>query len=344
MALAAAVAGTVSGCSDPTAATAEIADRPAKLAEVHARDNRFAVDLPAVLAAAATAELAFQSAGRVVSISVREGDTVAAGAEIARLDEEAPLTELAAAEAQHEVAAADFGRAERLLAEDAISVSVHDQRRTQLEVARSALETARRRLDDSVLRAPFPGIVAAIHIEAFQNVRPQEAAVTLQSDGSADAIIQVPATMIANSERIDATDTRVVLDAVPDVEVPGTLHSLSARADPTGQTFEARIAFDPPPGVVVRPGMTGAVRSTLVVSGELADLAVPLAAVFSEAGAQYVWIVDVDTMAVARRRIEVGEGVGESLPVVAGLEAGETIVAAGVAFLHEGMIVRRYEP
>ena len=328
----------LSGCADAPDAAGAAPARPAKLVEVAARDSGVTVTLPAVFEASATAELAFQSAGRVASISVREGDTVQMGDEIARLDQRGIRNDLAAAEARYDVSESEFRRAERLLAEDAISLAVHGQRRTQLEVARTALEAARKLLDDSELRAPFAGIVA------FQNVLPQQDAVTLQSDGTAEAIVQAPATLIANSPRIEATDTAVLLDAVPGVAVPGALHSLSARADPTGQTFEARIAFDPPDGVVVRPGMTGAVRSTLSIPGAAAGIAVPLEAVFSEGGAQYVWVVDTDSMEVSRRRVEVGEGVGETLPVLGGLEAGETIVAAGVSFVHEGMIVRRYEP
>ena len=342
--LAAAAALAFGGCSDEPAAPVEVPVRPAKLVEVSAQDNRITVSLPAVFEASASAEIAFQSAGRVESISVREGDAIAANAEIARLDQREARNDVATAQARYESARSEFERADRIVADGAISVEAYEQRRTDLEVARTTLQAARERLDDSVLRAPFAGIIAALHIEAFQNVQPQESVVTLQSDGAAEAIAQAPATLIANSERLEASDTVVLLDAAPGIEVPGTLHSLSARADPTGQTFEARIAFDPPQGVVVLPGMTGAVRSILRVIGAEKRITVPIGAVFSEAGTQYVWVVSTDSMTVARRRITVGEGVGEMLPVLEGLEEGETIVSAGVSFLHEGMKVRRYEP
>lgn len=335
---------SAAGCSGAPEPPGEPPMRPAKLVEVSAADNRVTVNLPAVFEASAMAELAFQSAGRVESIAVREGQAVAAGAEIARLDQRDMRTDLAAAEARHEAAEAEFGRAQRLISEGAISRAVHEQRRTQLEIAVSALEAALKRLDDSVLRAPFGGIVAAVHIEAFQNVAPQAPAATLQSEGAAQAIAQAPAALIANSGRVEALETLILLDAAPGVAVPGTLYSLSARADPSGQTFEVRIAFEPPEGLVVLPGMTGAVRSTLAVAGGGERLSVPLGALFTEDGVRYVWVVDADSMTVSRRPVTVGEGVGESLPVLDGLTEGETVVAAGVSFLHEGMRVRRHEP
>ena len=332
------------GCSGEPEAPAAAQVRPAKLVEVSAADNRFTVNLPAVFEASATAELAFQAAGRVESIAVREGQAVTMGAEIARLDRRDMQTELAAAEARHEAADIEFRRAERLIAEDAISRAVYEQRRTQLEIALSALEASRKRLDDSVLRAPFDGVVAAVHIEAFQNVAPQAPAAILQSSGAAQAVAQAPAALIANSGRVEASEAVVLLDAAPGVAMPGELYSLSARADPTGQTFEARVAFEPPEGVVVLPGMTGAVRAELTIAGAGDRLSVPIGALFSVGGNQYVWVVDTDAMTVSRRPVAVGEGVGESLPILDGLSEGETVVAAGVSLLHEGMQVRRYEP
>ena len=332
-------------CAPDRQPPAEPSARPAKLVQVAASDDRITVELPVVFEASAAVDLAFQTGGRVASIAVREGDTVSEGAEIARLDLREMRTEVAAAEARHGAAESEFVRARRLIAENAISDAAYEQRRAQFEVARTALEAAQRRLDDGVLRAPFGGVVAAIHAEAFQSVAPQARVATLQSDGAAEAVVQAPAALVANAARIETViEPSVSLDAVPGVSVPGTLHSLAARADPATQTFEARIAFEPPQGVVVRPGMTGTVQATLAVAGADAGIRVPISAIGSEAGEQHVWVVDAATMTVSKRPVVVGEGIGDTVPVAAGLAAGETIVAAGVSFLHEGARVRRYEP
>lgn len=215
----------------------------------------------------------------------------------------------------------------------------HQRRRTQRDVAKASLDAARKRFDDTVLRSPFAGIVAAVHVEAFQNVGAQQPVATLQTTGAAEAVVQVPATLVANSERIEPLETVVVLDAAPGAPMPATLHSTAARADPAAQTFELRFAFTPPEGVVILPGMTGNPRATLAMATEdgAAHISVPISAILSEAEARYVWVVDPDSMTVSKREVVLGDGAGETLPVERGLAAGEIIVAAGVSYLHEGM-------
>ena len=337
----------VAGCSTETGAPGTAPPvRPAKLLEVAAVDNVLTIHLPAVIEASETVELAFQTPGVLASISVREGERVAEGKEIARLDQRDQQADLATARANFDAAESDFRRVDKLVAGGVVSRAEHQRRRTRRDVAKASLDAARKHLDDTVLRSPFAGIVAAVHVKAFQNVGAQQSVATLQTTGAAEAVVQVPATLVANSRRITPLETVVVLDAAPGAPIPATLHSTAARADPAAQTFELRFAFTPPEGVVILPGMTGNLRATLAVATEdgVTRVSVPIAAILSDAEARYVWVVDLDSMTVSKRRVVLGNGVGETLPVERGLSAGETIVAAGVSYLHEGMRVRRYRP
>ena len=334
------------GCSGELEAPPEPQVRPAKLLVVAAAANTRTIRLPAVIDASATADLAFQVSGLIVSVPVREGQTVAAGTEIARLDQRDIRNELATAEANHEAASSAFQRGERLIAQQAISQADYDQLKTQRDVAQAALDAATKKLDDSVLRSPFAGVVADLHVEAHQNVTAGAPVATLQTTGAATAVVQAPATLMANSGRLEPLRTEVVLDAAPEQPIEATLYSYATRADPSARTFEVRFAFSPPPELVILPGMTGTVRATVAVVGEgdAASVSVPIEAILSEADARYVWVVDAEAMTVSKRAVTLGEGVGAMLPVLDGLAAGETIVAAGVSQLHEGMRVRPYEP
>lgn len=323
----------------------EPARRPAKLHTVAAAEERRTVELPAVLDASATAPLAFPVPGRLAAVAVRQGQPVDAGAEIARLDQREFETELAKAEANHRSARAEFERTERLLDTGAIPRADHDQRRRELEVAQASLDGARQRLADSVLRAPFAGVVAEVHVDAYQSVGAQQEVATLQARGAVDAVVQVPAALVASSGRLEPEDTVVVLDAAPDRAIPATFRSTAARADPAAQTFEVRFAFQPPADMRILPGMTGTLRAIMAVAADGDALpAIPIEAVLSDGDARYVWVVDDATMSVRMREVSLGAGVGPALPVLDGLRVGETIVAAGVSSLHEGMLVRRYEP
>ncbi len=331
------------GCSEESGPPAEAPVRPAKLAVAAAPETVRQIELPAVVEARASADLAFRTPGVLASVSVRESELVAEGAEIARLDRHSLQTALAEAQANYDAAESDFRRVARLVRAGTVSRAAYDRRKGRRDATAAALAAAQKRFDDGVLRSPFAGVVAAVHVEAFQNIQSGEIVATLQTAGSAEAVVQVPATLLAHSDGAPPLKTAMVLDAAPGTLIPAEFRSIATRADPVKQTFEARFAFTPPADLLILPGMTGSVRTELPVAGDGRAL-VPLEAVLSEGGRRYVWVVDLPSMTVSKREVTLGGGVGGALPVLDGLAAGETIVAAGVSYLHDGMRIRRYEP
>ena len=65
---------------------------------------------------------------------------------------------------------------------------------------------------------------------------------------------------------------------------------------------------------------------------------VPLESIVSADGYSYVFVLGEDNT-VARRRIETGAMHDDSIEVVSGIEAGETIVDKGAGFLKDGDLV-----
>ena len=97
---------------------------------------------------------------------------------------------------------------------------------------------------------------------------------------------------------------------------------------------------------VAVPSMTGSVIGSreLITDGKSeAQISVPLGAVQAEGKKRFVWVVNKKTMKVKKRAVQVAEDVGEEVSIVSGLKAGETIVAAGAAYLHDDMKIRPYE-
>ena len=336
----------VGGCSEEVIESAEVPIRPAKLFSVSAVSDIRTLTFPAVIEARESSELAFQVGGKLQALKVVEGRPIERGAEIARLDQATLRNDVASARSQFKNADDEYQRARRLIRENAIARNVFEQRKSQRDVARAALDSASKTLADSVLRAPFSGVIAKIHIEQFQNVQPNEAIVTLQTTGAAEAAVQIPSRLVANSGRIEPQETMVVLDAAPDLRLPAVFKSASTQADAETQSFAVKFAFTPPTELRVLPGMTGRVESTLLIKhagGSSEQLRIPLAAIQSDGDAHYVWVVSEETMTVSKRPITLAADIGETLEVLDGLSAGETIVAAGASYLHEGMQIRRYD-
>ncbi|MEL6280936.1 MAG: efflux RND transporter periplasmic adaptor subunit, partial [Pseudomonadota bacterium] len=144
-------------------------------------------------------------------------------------------------------------------------------------------------------------------------------------------------------------ETRVVLDAAPDTPIIGVFKEASGEADQATQTYQVAFSFKPPEGLLILPGMTATVESDFLFSGAGAQdivaggIAVPLSAIVAEGDERFVWRVRTDAT-LEKQPVTLSSDFGETVTVVEGLDGGETIVAAGVSFFHEGMKVRPWTP
>lgn len=320
--------------------------RPAKLIDISETVGIRTLRLPAVVGAASTSDLAFQVSGQLQALEIEEGQFVEKGMVLGTLDQRDFLNNVASARAEFDNAEIEFERARTLVAENAIAQSVLDERRSRLDTTRASLDSAMKALDDTVIRAPFDGVVADIFVESFENITAQAPILTLQSEGDAEAIVQVPASLVANIENLNPLDIQLELDAVPDLIIPAEFSEAASVSDPNTQTFETRFSFSPPGNLVVLPGMTGIVTGrfeTRADSGaEELLITLPLSAIVAEAGQPYVWIVDEETMTVSRRDVVVEPGPSGSVIVRSGLVPGETVVGAGGQYLYKGAEIRRF--
>lgn len=334
----------LTSCSEPETTDPELPARPTKLLTIQTTTEPELIRLPAVIEAADHSTLTFQVPGLLSQMTLVEGDPVTKGDILGKLDQRDFRNSVSSAEAAFTQADGEYQRAARLLESDAIAESVVEQRQAQRQTARAMLDSARKRLEDTELRAPFDGIIADVHVEQFEAISPQQPIVTVQTSQAADVVVQVPASIVINADTVTPTDIELELDAAPDILIPVTLKESVARADPGTQTYEVRFSLSPPDGLLILPGMTGILSAQIPVQskGPNLDVAVPISAVLSEAGQTYVWIVNTNEMVVNRRDVSVRTGNGVDLIVESGLEAGDTIVGAGGQYLFEGATIRAY--
>ena len=130
--------------------------------------------------------------------------------------------------------------------------------------------------------------------------------------------------------------------------MPATFVETATAADSTTQTFETRFSFTPRNGLMILPGMTGILqgkfRQKATSEGEQQTFpTIPLTSILAEAGQPYTWVVDLESMTVSKRNVEIGPGFGQSATVINGLANGEVIVGAGGAYLFEGAEIRAFE-
>ena len=293
--------------------------------------------------------VSFRVGGRVVQRLVEVGDTVRRGQVLARLDPndlrlgtEASRQALVAAEAAHGQARADHARFAELHRQGFISAAEFERHRTALEVAVAQLAQARAQLDLSRnqtgyadLNAPDDGVVTAVAAEAGQMVERGQPVLRVARSGEKEVLVSVPEHRLA--ELRGASGLRVSFWALPGRSLEGRLRELAPAADPVTRTFAARISL-PEADDAVQYGMTAQVR--LAAAGAAATVRIPATALFQKDGGTAVWVLDPASSTVKLRPVRVGSFGDGLVSVVAGLNAGETIVRAGVQKLFADEKVR----
>ncbi len=348
LALALALAWALTACEReaPAPAPTDLA-RPAVIQPVGATDAAAKLRFPGRLRASQRAELSFNVPGFVAEFAPAEGSRVKAGQVLARLDDAVFKARVNAAQSEFDRAKTDLERYQRLWeTEFAVARSEVDDRRSRLEVARTNLAAARQDLADTVIKAPFAGVVTRRRLEAFASVQAKQPIADLQNLDSLEVVINVPQRVLRTEGA--RAQGQVVFEGREDLPVPAVVKSYATEADPQTQSYEVVLALKArPPGLTLLPGMSVTVLPFTAQGAPAAAaeavLSIPLTAVATDAaGGRFVWVVGDDGR-IARRDVVPGEVRGGDVIVGSGLKAGERIVTAGVGALRANMKVRPLE-
>ncbi len=334
---------TACGGNETADQTTETVVRPVKLITVAEASSRLSNRYPAVIDAAQSSNLTFEVGGLIEDVPVTESQDIKKGAIIAKLRQRDFRNNLDSAQAQFKNADTEYQRALRLAKENAIAKNVLDQRKAQRDVAKSSLDSAKKALEDTVLRAPFDGAIAELPVKKLQTVQPGTVVASVIDLTTLEASIDLPASVIATVEQRQNKQASVVLDAAPDTRVEATFKEATLLADALSQTYKVTFSFAAPEDLLILPGMNATMILESSGTVETASVALPLAAILSDGDQQFVWLVNQQSMTVSKRAVELESGIGNTLVVKNGLSPGDVIAGAGAAYLAEGMTIRPWE-
>lgn len=336
------------GCGEEPPPAPEVV-RPVKMLTIESGGAASTQEYPGTVKAAQTAEMAFEVPGRITEFRFKEGEQVEAGAVLARLDPRDYQAQLDSARAQYENARQNYERAEKLFREGALAAIERDRRKTAADSAEATLREAQKAVEDTELVAPFTGVLARKLVEDFANVQAKQVVLVLTDDSFLKVKLDVPERDLAGARErrsmeqlTQRLEPQVVITSLPDHPFDARLTELAATANPETRTFEATVAFVPPPETQVLPGMTAKVIIHVPEDVGGGGLRIPASATFADPqGQACVWVVDPEAMTVSRRVVQLGQVFGSEVVVRSGLEGGDIVAVSGVAQLREGMAVRR---
>lgn len=290
-----------------------------------------------------------ETSGRVIEINYDVDDYVPKGTVLLRLtdtQQQADLKQASAsleeAEARHREAKARHERVQGLLAKKLISKQESDQAAAdlkattaRLQVAKGGVEKAREELTQTVVRAPFSGVVVKRHVELGETANPGQALMTGFSLEKLRAVSVVPQSLI---EAVRLYGKAHVFNTLhSDQGIPAERLTFTPYADPYTHTFRVRISL-PSGDYGLYPGTFVKVA---FVTGKEQRLLIPAQAVAYRSEVRGVYVVD-ESGRVSLRQVRIGRALGKDIEVLAGLSSGERIALDPVrAAVHVKETARR---
>jgi len=372
------------GCGSAAGKAAETEEAPKAVAvsPVAALEQPLARFIRATgsLTAEDQADVAAETAGRVIATPVERGTPVVDGTALVRLaatETEAQVAEAEANAAQlearlgirgdsafdvnavpevqtaqsaYELAESEFARIKSLLEQRVVSQSEYDQRRTQVEssrqqvvsarnvatqqfqglqAARARVTLARKALADTLVRAPFQGIVAERLVSVGDYVTKGTKVAVVVRINPLRVRLTVPEQFI--SVVGVGQPVQFEVDAYPGRQFTGTVRyvSPSLESNQRALTIEAVV---PNTGGELKPGLFATAR--IEQPDRTPGVLVPETAVQTASGTSRVYVVNGER--VEERIVTLGQRVDRQIEITNGLKSGEQVATANVASLADG--------
>lgn len=339
-------AAPASASATPLPAQAALQLQDSDLVTLRRAELVDAVALTGSLKAAVSALVKARSAGELLELGPREGDTVRAGQIVGRIDPADAQLRLRQAEQQIESAQAQLDIAGRTLENNralveqgfisptALETSVSNHRAAQaaLQSARASADLARRALDDTVLKAPISGQVAQRLAQPGERVALEARLLEIIDLDRLELEATVPAAELAR--------TRIGAGAVLQVEgVDTPVRARVLRISPAAQagtrSVPVHLAIEPAPGL--RAGLFARGR---IEQGRRSTLVLPLSAVRVDQPQPHVIELDTDAGLLRQRAVRTGAR-GEvdgtaSIEILDGLTEGARVLAGRLGPVRDG--------
>lgn len=305
------------------------------------------ISFPGHVQASSRVDLAFNVDGQIVEMSVPEGARFTKGDVLAKLDQRDFQHNYAAAAANANKLAKEFKRIQTLLAKQVVSQAEYDSAKSAHEVAQAELRIREKALEDTILRAPFDGVVAKRYAENFQHIKEKDNIFSFKDISSVEVAVQVPERIAARTTFSTVLQVEVSFDADRGRRYPAITKEFSLQSDPVTRTYQLVVSVTPPKTLNIFPGMTATVSAKLNTvdsdtsgtSGKDAFV-VPIEAVFADGDNSFCWVIPAKGGKPEKRQVQIGVLNNQGILLLGGINAGENVAIAGLSSLHESQLVR----
>ena len=280
--------------------------------------------------------------GTVDRIAFDSGAAVRKGDVLAQLDTRQERAQLAAVEAQRELARVSYDRMQGLLNERVVSRAEFDRATAGLRETEARVGEIRAAIDRKTIRAPFSGILGLRQVNLGQYLAGGDPLVTLQALNPIYVNFGVPQ-QDAVQVRI-GRDVRVTAGDATVEALPGKVTAIDSIVDEKTRTIQVQATLANPGGLL-RPGMF--VQTELAVGASRAVVSLPASAIsYAPFGDSVFIVTEMKDPAgkpyrgVRQQFVKLGGARGDQVAIESGVKPGDEVVTSGVFKLRNGAAVQ----
>jgi len=277
-------------------------------------------------------ELRSDEQGRILELLFAEGQAVAAGTPLVRIDDALLRAQAERARADRDLAQQQLERVRRLRAENAASPADLERVEAAARSADAGLGVLELQIERSTVRAPFAGHVGQRFVSAGDYVTTATPLLTLQTTDPQHAVIEVAERYAADLHR--GQDVEFTVAAHPRRTFRARVAFIDPVVQPESRTIVVK-AVAANPDQLLKAGMF--IEARLATTTRTGAIVVPEDAVQPLRTGNVLWAV-VDGKA-SRRVVELGTRSAGVVEIRSGVAEGEQVVVGGLERMAEGMPV-----
>ncbi len=280
--------------------------------------------------------------GTVREIAFESGAVVSKGDLLVRLDISSETAQLAALQAQADLARSNLTRVRSLRAEGNVSLSDLDTAEAALKQYEANADTVRATIEKKTIRAPFAGRLGIRLVNLGQYLDLGKPIVSLQSLAPVYVDFSLPQQELAKLKT--GMRVRLASDTYPDRRFAGELTAINPDLDAVTRSVGLQATFGNT-NELLRPGMFA--RVEVLLPEEQNVLVIPATSVLSAPFGDSVYVIETNPasagtppqLVVHQQFIRTGSVRGDFVSVESGLKPGDRVASSGKFKLRNGLIV-----
>ena len=275
-------------------------------------------------------------AGKVDDLHFESGESVESGQLLVELDTSTEEAQLAAAQAEAELARINLERAKKLRQSNTVAEAELDSAEAAFLAAEAQVENLEAMIAKKRISAPFSGRLGIRQVNLGQFINNGDPIVSLQSLDPIFVDFAFPqkwVSLVATGMAVE-----VEVDSHPETLFGGRITAIDPEVDVSTRTISLRATLDNPEGKLL-PGMFGQV--SVVLPEEKPQTVLPATAIVYASYGDSVFVIKEQDgrKFVEQKFVRVRDTRGDFVSITSGPEVGSTVVSTGAFKLRQGMRV-----